>query len=140
MALSTRQVGAATSGVAAATVRVGTGGRNVASVSREDVERIDFAQQAGLGDETLLRFEQDGWLNPDGGGQSGRRDSSSSWTGGSFAPIAVPPAEDQQRAVQDDGPRPSLLQLLRGIGSYEQSIRVVSPAVSRPGSVMNVLY
>jgi hypothetical protein len=142
MALGSKQVGAvAASGVAAATVRIGSGGRNVASTSRDDVERLDYAHQAGVGDETILRYQQDSNVSPDGGRQRDPRERSDSplWRSEFGKLLLSPSAVDDSSS---DGSFPTLFldQVLRGIGSYEQSIRITSPTTVRPGSVVNYLF
>lgn len=141
MALSTKQVSAVSaSGVAAATARIGSGGRNVASTSRDDVERLDYAHQTGLGEETLLRYQQDSSVSPDGGRQRDQRERQDTplWRS-AFGKILLAGAsndEDSSHAL----PTLFLDQVLRGIGVYEQSIRITSPNTVRPGSVMNYLF
>lgn len=139
MALSTKQVGAAAaSGVAAATARVGTGGRNVASSTRPDVERLDYAHQAGLNEENILRFQQDGQLNPDGRRQ--QRDDRSGFTpllSRSMLSFTAAPQDENN----DNAPATLFLnEVMRGVNSYEENLRVTSPATVKPGSVMNYLF
>ncbi|SEH43736.1 hypothetical protein [Magnetospirillum fulvum] len=141
MALSTKQVSAVSaSGVAAATARIGSGGRNVASTSREDVERLDYAHQTGLGEETLLRYQQESSVSPDGGRQrdSRERQDTPLWRS-EFGKLLL-----SESALDDDSSESFstlfLDQVLRGIGIYEQSIRITSPTTVRPGSVMNYLF
>jgi hypothetical protein len=140
MALSTRQIGAsaaAATGVAAATARVGNGGRNVANTSRPDVEKLDFAPHFGINEESILRFQQDnGQLNPDG-----RRQNREPRSG--FTPLLARSSfgiENLDNLAQDSTPRLFLTDVMRGIGSYESNIRVTSPASVKPGSVMNYLF
>ena len=139
MALSTKQVGAAAaSGVAAATARVGSGGRNVASSTRPDVERTDYAHQVGLNEENILRFQQDGQLNPDGRRQQQRDDRG-------FTPLLSRSALSFGAASLDenndnDTSKLFLNEVMRGVNSYEESLRVTSPATVKPGSVMNYLF
>jgi hypothetical protein len=141
MALSTKQVSAVSaSGVAAATARIGSGGRNVASTSRDDVERLDYAHQTGLGEETLLRYQQDSSVSPDGGRQRDQREHQDTplWRS-AFGKILLAGASNDE---DSSSPLPTLFldQVLRGIGVYEQSIRITSPNTVRPGSVMNYLF
>ncbi len=138
MALSARQVGAAAaSGVAAATVRVGSGGRNVASSSRPDVERTDYSQQVGFNDESLLRFQQDGQLNPDGRRQRDPRDSATPLLNRAALGFSVESANEN---TGDGTSRMFLSEVMRGVGSYEENMRITSPATVKPGSVMNYLF
>jgi len=140
MALSTRQIGAATaSGIAAATARVGNGGRNVASNTRADVEKMDFAPQMGVNEESILRFQQEaGQTNPDG-----RRQNREQRSG--FSPLLARNAyatglDTPEEANADGSPKLFLDQVMRGIGTYEENMRVTSPASVKPGSVMNYLF
>ena len=137
MALSTRQVGSATaSGIAAATARVGNGGRNVASTTRGDVEKMDFSPHLGVNEESVLRFQQEGQLNPDGRRQQQRdqRDG--------FTPLLARNAystnmDSTDETNADGSPNHFLNDVMRRIGTYEENIRLTSPAAVKPGSVMN---
>jgi len=140
MALSTRQVGSATAaGIAAATTRVGNGGRNVASTTRADVEKSDFSPQMGVNEESVLRFQQEGQLNPDGRRQQQNQ-------GDGFTPLlarnAYSAGLDSSEETSGNGTSPRLFlnDVLRGVGTYEENMRVTSPAVVKPGSVMNYLF
>ncbi|TAN75834.1 MAG: hypothetical protein EPN20_02355 [Magnetospirillum sp.] len=140
MALSTRQVGSATaSGIAAATARVGTGGRNVASTTRGDVEKLDFAPHLGVNEESMLRFQQEaGQLNPDGRRQ--QRDNREGFTpllARNAYTAGLAPPED---TTSDSSGKLFLTEVMRGIGTYEENMRVTSPASVKPGSVMNYLF
>ena len=139
MALNTKQVGAAAaSSVAAATARVGTGGRKGASTARPDVERLDFAQQTNLNEEAILRFQQDGQFESGDRRRDDRDAESSPWsTLGLIGSVGIAAAEERSAA---NGPALFLDEILRGVGSYEQSIRTTSPPSPKPGSVMNFLF
>ena len=140
MALSTKQVGsAASSNVAAATARIGGGGRNVASATRGDVEKLDFSPNIGVNGEQTLRFQQDtGDLNPDGRGNSKNRQEG-------FTPLLTRNAinielEDTNDRNSDGSFKLMLSDIVRGVGTYEENMRVTSPASVKPGSVMNYLF
>ena len=139
MALNARSVGsAAASGVAAATSRVGSGGRNVASTSRTGVEKLDYSQQMALSEEALLKFQQqDGQLNPDG---SRKRDPRDFMTPLQSKAAFAYSAEAADEANSDQTPKLFLTDVLRGVGSYEENMRVTSPGAVKPGSVMNYLF
>ncbi|MDO8608779.1 MAG: hypothetical protein Q7R40_19780 [Phaeospirillum sp.] len=140
MALSTRQVGSATaSGIAAATARVGAGGRNVASATRADVEKLEFSPHLGVNEESMLRFQQEsGELNPDGRRQ--HRDQRDGFTP-LLARNAYSANLDSGEEIDSHGsPALFLNEVMRGIGTYEENMRVTSPASVRPGSVMNYLF
>ncbi|OAN51456.1 hypothetical protein A6A04_16085 [Paramagnetospirillum marisnigri] len=139
MALSTKQIGsAASSSVAAATVRIGGGGRNVASATRADVEKLDFTPHLGVSEEQILRFQQEaGNLNPDGRRNSREnRDGFTPLLSRSSLGIEIEAAEERNA----DDFKLSLTDIMRGIGSYEENMRVTSPAAVKPGSVMNYLF
>ena len=140
MALSTRQVGSATaSSIAAATARVGNGGRNVASNTRADVEKMDFSPQLGVNEESMLRFQQEaGQTNPDGRRQS--RDQSRGFTPLLARNAFAASLDNPDEANSDGSPKLFLDQVMRGIGTYEENMRVTSPAAVKPGSVMNYLF
>lgn len=141
MALSTKQVGSAvSSSIAAATVRVGSGGgRNVASATRADVEKLEFSPHLGISEEQILRFQQEsGQLNPDG-----RRNSRENRDG--FTPLLARGGfgldlEVSEERNADGSAKLLLTDIIRGIGSYEENMRVTSPAAVKPGSVMNYLF
>lgn len=139
MALTTKQVGSAVaSSVAAATTRVGHGGRNVASSSSSNVERLDYAQHMGLNEESILRFQQEGGVNPDGSRR--QRDDR-----GAFSPQGSLRIFEYGTDNTEDGSDPTssklfLNDILRGVGTYEQNIRITSPGSVKPGSVMNYLF
>ncbi|RAU21333.1 hypothetical protein CU669_14280 [Paramagnetospirillum kuznetsovii] len=140
MALSTKQVGsAASSSVAAATARIGNGGRNVASTTRGDVEKLDFNPNLGVNGEQILRFQQEsGNLNPDGKrGSRENRDGFTPLLNRGNLGIELDNTDDHNA---DGSPKLFLDQVLRGIGSYEENMRVTSPASVKPGSVMNYLF
>ena len=139
MALSTKQVGSATaSSVAAATVRVGHGGRNVASSTRPDVERLDYAQHASLNEEALLRFQQENGINPDGGRR--QQEKRGGFTPQTSFPIFGYGTDGTEEANDSGSARLFLNDIMRGIGTYEQNIRITTPGTPRPGSVMNYLF
>ncbi|MBI3445696.1 MAG: hypothetical protein HY055_10115 [Magnetospirillum sp.] len=138
MALSTKQVGAAAAtGVAAATARIGSGGRNVASSTRPDVERTDYAHQVGLNEENMLRFQQDGQLNPDGRRQQREDRGFTPLLARTMFGFGAASLDENNDNSQDT---PFLNEVMRGVGSYEQNIRVTSPSTVKPGSVMNYLF
>ncbi|CAA7627780.1 conserved hypothetical protein [Candidatus Terasakiella magnetica] len=138
MALSTRQIGSATaSGVAAATSRIGTGGRNVASTTRPDVEKLDYSHQLGLNEESLLRFQDETGFNPDGRRQREHRDSQNALLSRGAFGFSVDSINEQNDGEQ---PRLFLTDVARGVGSYEENMRITSPGTVKPGSVMNYLF
>lgn len=138
MALSTKQIGsAAASSVAAATTRVGHGGRNVASSTRPDVERLDYAQHMGLNEESILRFQQGSGLNPDGSRR--QRDERAPFTLQTSMRMFGFGTDSAEDGSGDTSGKLFLNEVLRGIGSYEESLRITSPNSPRPGSVMNYL-
>ncbi|CAA7619894.1 hypothetical protein [Magnetospirillum sp. SS-4] len=137
MALSAQKIGSAAASAVAAASYVGAGGRNVASATRANVEKIDFAQHIGVNEESILHFRQENTpLNPDGRRQ--QREQRQGFTpllarSGGFSLDALTERESET-------PRLFLTDVMRGIGSYEENLRVTSPASVKPGSVMNYLF
>lgn len=138
MALTTKQVGSATAtSVAAATTQIGRGGRNVASTSSPTVERLDYTQHMGLNEESILRFQQENGLNPDGGRQ--KREDRGGFTPQTSLRMYGYGTDNTEDGVETSGSRLFLTDILRGVGSYEDNIRITSPGSVKPGSVMNYL-
>lgn len=138
MALTTKQIGSVTAaGVAAATTRIGNGGRNVASTSSPVVERPDYAQHMGLNEESILRFQQESGLNPDGSRQ--KKDNRGAFTPQTSLRMYGYGTDNTEDALESSGSRLFLTDILRGVGSYEDNIRITSPGSVKPGSVMNYL-
>jgi hypothetical protein len=139
MALSTKQIGSATaSSVAAATTRVGQGGRNVASSTRPDVERLDYAQHMGLNEESILRFQQETGVNPDGSRR--QRDDRSPFTWQTSMRLFSFGTDSAEDGADNNSGKLFLNDVMRGIGTYEENIRITSPGTPKPGSVMNYLF
>lgn len=137
MALGSKQVGEVTGpSAAAATSYVGGGGRNVASVSRDDVERIDASNQTSLGDEAILRYRDDATPVADR-----RRNKKPSANGPSwrteYGKVQL------LAAANDDNTTTGTIQLdqvLRAIDFYEKVIQITSGTAVQSGLVMNALY
>jgi hypothetical protein len=139
MALGTTKISATTgAGIAAATAgRLVSGGRNVASSSRAEIESLNLGAQIGVNDESLLRFHEDPQLNPDG---KRRRDSRD----GSFTPLTSRGAPSLRFETPDEADdagdfRLFLTDVLRGVGTYEANMRITAPGTVKPGAVMNYL-
>jgi hypothetical protein len=98
-----------------------------------------MAMQVGVNDEAIMQFRDDAQLNPDGRRQQRDRDSRfpsllTSTTSG----FGLDMMEEQQ---QDSSSSPVFLTVLqRGIGTYENNMRITSPSVAKPGSTMNYLF
>jgi hypothetical protein len=92
----------------------------------------------GLNQESILRFQQEGGINPDGSRR--QRDER-----GGFAPQTSLRIFEYGTDTSEDGSDPTssrifLNDVLRGVGTYEQNIRITSPGSVKPGSVMNYLF
>jgi len=136
MALGSKQVGEVTGpNAAAATSYVGGGGRNVASVSRDDVERIDASHQTSLGDEAILRYRDDATPVPTDRRRKRPSASGPSWRSqyGKVQLLASANEDTSNRSVSRD-------QLMRGISFYEKVIQVTSGTAIQAGAVMNLWY
>lgn len=137
MALGSKQVGeVASANAAAAATYVGGGGHNVASVSRDDVERVDFAHQTGMGDETVLRYRDD--ATPVVNDKRRKRPSANgpSWRS-EYGKVQLLAA-----ANDDSNTTGAILldQVLRAINFYEKVIQVTAGTDVSTGKVMNLLY
>lgn len=100
---------------------------------------MEFSPHLGVNEEQILSFQQEaGQLNPDGRRQ--QRDQRSG-----FTPFVARNAYSASLEVSDEAnsSAPSkifLNDVMRGIGTYEENMRVTSPASVKPGSVMNYLF
>ena len=99
---------------------------------------MDFSPHMGVNEESVLRFQQEGQLNPDGRRQQGnQRDG--------FTPLLARNAfsatlESADDSGSDGSDKLFLNDVMRGIGTYEENMRVTSPGAVKPGSVMNYLF
>jgi hypothetical protein len=103
------------------------------------VEKLEFSPHLGVNEESMLRFQQEaGQLNPDG-----RRQQHDKREG--FTPLLARNAyssnlEANEGADSQGSATLFLNEVMRGIGTYEENMRVTSPAAVKPGSVMNYLF
>lgn len=141
MALGTNKISAtAGAGVtAAATSRVGAGGRNVASVTQTRVEGSSFAPQIGVNNESILHYDDPG-QGGDSRGQRRRED----WPQAEFVALLGRGAGAGLAAAEQGGDagggRPFLTEMMRAVVTYEANMRATNPGSVRPGSVMNYLF
>jgi hypothetical protein len=142
MALGTNKITAsATTGVAAAaSSRVGTGGRNVASVSQYRVEDLSFAPNIGVNEESMLHYQDQSKFEGGGGGRKRQEER-----GTQFTPLITRGAfgfkvEEAEEATLAGEAPVFLTDVMRGVGTYESNMRATSPITVRPGSVMNYMY
>lgn len=141
MALGTHRVSAlaAPGMTAAATARSASGGRNVASVSRNPLEEAGFSAQVSVNDNALLRYEDEVGFDAahdQGDPQRGNTPYMFRMSSG----FQVDEAEEalDKRAGGEEPVFRSLL--TSGIGTYEQTMRITTPGTVKPGSVLNYLY
>jgi hypothetical protein len=141
MALGTNKITAsATTGVAAAaSSRVGTGGRNVASVTQHRVEDLSFAPNIGVNEESILHYN-DQSQSESGGGRRRKEEH-----GGHFTPLISRGAfgfkvDEAEEANAGSDHEVFLTDVMRGIGTYESNMRTTSPVTVKPGSVLNYMY
>ncbi|MGE5504824.1 MAG: hypothetical protein ACM31L_10410 [Actinomycetota bacterium] len=124
---------------AAATSRVGSGGRNVATYAQPRVEDLSFAPNIGVNEESILHYRQQSQFE-EGTGKRRRDDSRS----GVFTPLIMRNLLAYQATESDpgsDNPDANFRSdMVRGIGAYETSLRATAPPSVRPGSVLNYLY
>lgn len=137
MALGTNKVSAlASPGMAAATAaRPATGGRNVASVSGAPAEEAVFSSQIGVNDNRLFRYDDEMDFGTGGQREPDRR--STPFVARAASGFAAEVAEE---ATGTSGATMFMDYVVRGVGTYEHNMRVTTPGMVRPGSVLNYLY
>lgn len=137
MALNTNRVTSlATPGVAAAaTGRPASGGRNIANASGQPLEAAGFAENIGINDNRLLRYDEDLHFDFDDQSEPEQR-------GTPFIIRAASgfKAEAVDEGHSSDGGGVFLAMVVRGIGTYEHNMQVTAPGAVRPGSVMNYRF
>jgi len=138
MALSASRIagGIAAPGMAAAaTARPISGGRGVAAASQPAVEST-FASGVGVNDNLILRYDDEGGLNSDGQRREYGRPETTPFIARSAAAFQV---EEIDQAGGAGDFRLFLNDVVRGIGVYENNIRLTTPGRVMPGSVLNQL-
>lgn len=136
MALNTSRVTSlATPGVAAAaTARPASGGRNVASVTGAPLEGAGFSPHIGINDNRLVRYDEDLHFDFDEGAEPEQQGT----------PFIIRASNGFKVEAADETSENSggafLDMLTRGVGTYENTMRVTRPGAVRPGSVMNYLF
>ncbi|WP_173981172.1 hypothetical protein [Magnetospirillum sp. UT-4] len=121
---------------AAATARPASGGRNVASVNVGALEEAGFSPQIGINDNRLFRYDEERSFD-----FSERREPEQKAT-----PFIIRATNGFRVDEVDDGQSASsgggafLDMVMRGVGTYENNMRITTPGTVRPGSVLNYLY
>jgi len=139
MALGTTKISALAGpglSAAAATARPLSGGRGVAAAAQSPVEESTFAGSVGVNDNSILHHDDDTGFDPNGQ----RRDTPDQGTPFvSHSAFGFQVADADQSA---EAPQQSrfLNEVLRGIGVYEYTLKVIAPNSVRPGSVVNHLF
>lgn len=141
MALGTHRVSAlaAPGMTAAATARSASGGRNVASVSRNPLEEAGFSAQVGLNDNAFLRYEDDQGFDVTQD-QGDPQRSNTPYMFRMASGFQVDEAEEALDGRGGSGESVFRSLLTSGIGTYEQTMRITTPGTVKPGSVLNYLY
>lgn len=135
MALGTSKVSSVSApGMAVATARSLSGGRNVATERASPVEGASFAPQIGVSDSSIYRYDDPGSF------ESGQQQQQQKQSGTPFVARVSASYQSDSNAAAD--PAEGIFQSLvrQGIGAYESTMRVTSPNTTRPGSVMNYLF
>jgi hypothetical protein len=138
MALGTGKVSAIASPgmAAAATARPISGGRNVASVTGGPLEEMGFSSQIGVNDNRMWRYDDEREFDSEDEGQSQQR----------ATPFIIRSTngfrvDEADEATADSSTGYTFLdEILRGIGVYENNMRVISPGAVRRGSVLNFRF
>lgn len=134
MALGTSRVSALASPgmAAAATARPVSGGRNVASTGRGVVD-ADFSPQIEINDNRLWRFDEE--RSFDSEQEESPQEHATPFIARAHSGFQVEEAEDAADA--GGAGRVFLDTFIRAIGVYEANIRLTTPGLVRPGSVLN---
>ena len=141
MALGTQRVSAAASPgmAAAATAHLFSGGRGVAAAAQSPVESSNFSAQVGVNDNTIVHYDDEGGLNPDGQRRqsSSSRDTQTAFMSRralAYAAISLDPTQGDSSStvVFSDI-------LARGIRGYERSQGLVNSGLASVGSTINQL-
>lgn len=137
MALGTNKVAAvSSSGLVAASARPASGGRNVASVSRDPLGEAEFSAQLGINDNSILLYDEER-------AETEQRKKRQEKRGTPFMVRAAWgfTVEEIDDTLDHKGPAKIFLAiLLHGIETYESNMRLTTPGAVRPGSVVNYLY
>jgi hypothetical protein len=120
---------------AAATARPISGGRNVASVTGGPLEASGFSEQIGVNDNRMWRYDDEREFDFEGEGQQQKY----------ATPFIIRSSNgfkvDEAEEATDPGSGYAFLnEILRGVGVYENNMRVISPGAVRRGSVLNFRY
>lgn len=138
MAATARVSGAAATTVAAATSRIGSGGRNVAPVSPQRVDALGYPHWAGPNDESL-HYDEEGGGHFGGGGQQQKHRHEEFV----FALNRVANAyKITEYVAANDSTAPRLLmsELIHGVGIYETNMRVIAGNARMLGVHFSLIY
>ena len=123
---------------AAATAHLFSGGRGVAAAAQSPVETTNFASQVGVNDNSIVHYDDQGNLNPDGQRrQSQPRDTQTAFMARrslSFAAISLDPAQGDSSSTMVFSDI-----LARGISGYERTQGLVNSGLVPAGSSINQL-
>ena len=123
---------------AAATAHLFSGGRGVAAAAQSPVESAYYSTQAGVNDNSIVHYDDEGNLDPDGQRrESAQQDTQTDFMARralSFAALIMDPA-------QGEGSSTNLFSdmLARGIRGYERVQGLVNSGMARTGSTINQL-
>lgn len=139
MALGTNRVTAVSAPgmAAAATSRLASGGRNVASVSRGPIEESSFSSQIGLNDNAYYRYEDELDLGFD---EKQREDPRREYT-----PLMSRQAngfrvDEAEESLGGGSESPFRTEVMRGVGLYERTLSVTAQGSVKRGSILNYMY
>lgn len=140
MALGTQKVSAmaAPGMAAAATAHPFSGGRGVASAQQAPVESTNFSTQIGVNDNSILHYDDEGSLNPDGQRkQSTARDTQTPF----MARRALAYSAISLDSAQGDNSATTVFSdlMARGIRGYERTQSLVNSGLTPSGSTINQL-
>lgn len=139
MALGTQKVTAVSAPgmAAAATSRLGSGGRNVASVSKGPVEDASFSSQIGTNDNSLYRYEDELDLSF---GEKQQEEARREYT-----PLMTRQAngfrvDEAEEILGSGGDSTFRNEVIRGAGLYERTLSITAHGTVKRGSILNYMY
>lgn len=139
MALGTHRVTAVSAPgmAAAATSRVASGGRNVASVSRGPIEPSNFSNEIGVNDNAYTRYEDELDLS--------FREKKQEEARREYTPLMSRQAngfkvDEAEEMLGDGGYGLFRTEVMRGVGLYERTLSVTARGAVKRGSILNYMY
>ena len=138
MALGANRISSlAASSFAAASARPFSGGRGIASATQGAVESADFSANINVNDNGILHYDDQGQTDANGQKRESGQQGTPFMSRSAFAFMVdgLDLAGDSASGTEST----FLSNVVRGLATYENNLRVTNPATVRSGAVMNLL-